>query len=203
MNYLKKFLIKEGIDVNRVVYHNRIYKLGKSEKTKIEFELMDCYYSVKPPNSIINKYIEYVDSLKSHKALVKFELPNMSGCSGALTGHYYKNQLVYMSSRYNAELGYFEKEVYLKDSVIYKLRYREHFAKWDEFYEGFEDSDRDASEMKYTDTLYTFVLYNQPKLYKTSGPKFIKTEYDYELQNRLLDCAIKMTQELKEERGLK
>jgi hypothetical protein len=202
LEYIKDYFVDKGINRNRI--SNSIYVQDSTmDYSEIELEFLDSYYSLKPSNSIINNYIEYVDSLKSHKALVKFHLPNMSVCSGSLTGYYYKNKLVYMSSQYVTELGYSEKQVYLKYSVVYKVRYREHFAKWDEFYEKFEDSEKNASEMNYTDTLYTFVLYNQPKLFKTSGTKFIKTEYDYVLQNRLLDCAIKMTEELKEEKGVK
>jgi|GEM_PF-3199687 len=203
INYLKDYLRKEGINEDRLIYRNSLFKIGKGEKSRVEFELVDLYYSLKPSNSVINKYIKYVDSLRVNNSLDKFDLPNMSNCSGTLTGYYIENELVYISSHYSTVKGYSEKEIYIKDSIVYKIRYREHFVKWNVVSEKSNIPKIDASKMEYSDTLYTFVLYNQPKLYKTSGSKFIKTEYDYQLQNRLLDCAVKMTQELKKEKSVK
>ncbi len=200
LKYIKKYFVDKGINKNRIG-NSIMFQDSLIDYSQIKIEFSDSYYSLKPYNSTLSKYIKFVDSLIVNNSLEKFDLPNMSSCSGSLTGYYFKNDLVYMSSRYGIENGYSEKEMYIKDSVVYKLRYREHYAKEDMFYNKFENiSELDYSKMSYSDTLYTFVLYNEPKMYKTSGPKYIKSVYDYDLQNKLLNCTVSMMKELKEER---
>jgi hypothetical protein len=102
-----------------------------------------------------------------------------------------------MSAYNSGEFGYAGRDLYLKGSEIYKMRYREHFGKEKEFYEQYGHLENpDYSKMKYADTLYTFIMYKKAKMHKTSGSKFIKVNFDKQLMYSLISCGIRMREEI-------
>ena len=143
----------------------------------------------------INTYVSWVDSLRQHKKLTKYSYLNMSRCSGGLDGYYFNEQLVYMSSVYGAETGYSSKDVYLKGDVVYKMRYREHYAEWEKHHQNFPN-DEGFENMTYTDTLYTIFYSSSPLIYQTAGPKLVAILHTFKPLKRLLDCAESMRLEL-------
>lgn len=143
----------------------------------------------------INSYVSWVDSLRHTGTLDKYFYINMSSCGGGLDGFFYNNQLVYISSVYGAEAGYSSKDVYLKGDLVYKIRYREHYAEWEKHHQNFPN-DEDYKNMTYTDTLYTVFYSNSPLIYKTAGKRLVKTYRDSEFAYDLRNCAHSMRKEL-------
>lgn len=152
-------------------------------------------FTKSPTLKQINSYVSWVDSLRQHKKLTKFSYLNMSRCSGGLDGYYFNEQLVYMSSVYGAEAGYSSQDVYLKGDVVYKIRYREHFAEWEKHHQNYPN-DEDYKNMTYSDTLYTVFYSSSPLIYKTAGKKLIKTYRDNKFATDLRNCAVSMRKEL-------
>ena len=144
------------------------------------------------------KYIKTIDSLIKKKELHKYSYPDMSACGGALDGYFYNGKLVYIDATYQGELGYSNRKIYLKDSLIYKIIYREHFAEWEKYYKNYPDDKYvfDASKMTYSDTLYTIILTNPIRFIKTSKKKIISKKINNKLLTELLTCTKEMKTEL-------
>ncbi|MES2515960.1 MAG: hypothetical protein V4580_17535 [Bacteroidota bacterium] len=150
----------------------------------------------------IATYVKTIDSLRQHKALKVIHMGNMSACAGALTGYYYQNTLVYITGKYAAELGYTEQKLYLRDTIPYKLYYRQYFAEWEKYYLKYpnKELDLDEKKMTYSDTLYT-VLFTKPiKVAKTSNHKYINQHIQKDLLHYICGCITPMFLELEKER---
>lgn len=130
------------------------------------------------------------------------KLPMMSYCGGAIEGYYDHNRLVYISSLYGGELAtYTSQEVYLRDTVAYKITYREHFPEWEKFSKKYPNDDGAMyKNMTYTDTLYTLLL-SEPKIIsKSAGKLKVKPVMSDKLIAGLIRCAGIMRRELDDER---
>ena len=148
----------------------------------------------------IAKHVKIVDSLRQHKALKKISYRNMSFCGGALTGYYYEDKLVYIKAVYSAELGYTEQKLYLKDTIPYKLSYRQYFAAWGKYSEKYPDKEIDEKLMTYSDTIYYISFTNPIKISKTSKQKYINNKINDSLLKRIKNCVSTMYKELEEEK---
>ena len=151
----------------------------------------------------IAAYVKTIDSLRQHKALKIIKLSNMSSCAGALTGYYYNNHLVYIKGVYGAELGYMEQKLYLKDSIPYKLHYRQYFAEWEKYELKYPDKEAkfDEKKMTYSDTLYHIAFTNPVKIAKTSKGKYINNKIEKDLLNHMTGCVKIMVEELEKEKN--
>lgn len=151
----------------------------------------------------IKKYVSKIDSLKQHHQLKSYTNSVMSFCGGGVKGYYDHHQLVYINSTYSAELGYSSRIVYLKDSVPYKIIYREHFAEWDKHLKKYPNSnDQDIEKrMTYTDTVYTIILSKNTVVTKLSNHKVISHTINQELLKHLLECVQVMRLEIEKEKN--
>ena len=150
----------------------------------------------------IEMYTVTIDSLKAQGKLDGYSYPNMSFCGGGLDGFYYDDELVYIEAPYQGETGYTEQKVYFKDSIIYKIMYREYLPDWDKFHSDSLKaiSDDYYSTMTYTDTLYAVSMTENPIFVKSSNGEIVSNESNSSLLKRLLQCAEKMKLELESEK---
>lgn len=151
----------------------------------------------------IHKHVNTIDSLKKEKGLQMHHFSNMSFCGGGLKGYFYKDKLVYIDATYQGELGYSSKQMYLNDTVIYKIRYREHFPEWEKYAKNHpnEKEELDPSKMTYTDTLYTIILSEPIRFVKSSNKKIISKKVNFKLVNDLIICGRRMKLELESEKN--
>lgn len=157
-------------------------------------------YSQSLTSKEIAAYVKTIDSLKQHKALQKIKYRNMSFCGGSLTGYYYGNHLVYVNALYSAELGFTEQKIYLKDTVPYKLSYRQYFAEWDKYNEKYPNKELDEKLMTYSDTTYQISFTNPIKISKYSKKKHINNNIDDKLLKHIRNCVFTMCKELEDEK---
>lgn len=155
----------------------------------------------------IRRYVKTVDSLHHAHKLQVTKLSMMSYCGGAVEGHYYKGKLVYISSCYGGELAtYTSKNVYLRDTIVYKITYREHFPEWEKFSKKYpnekypNDDGKLFRYMTYTDTLYTILLSEPRLITKSAGKLKVRPVISDEMMSGLLRCAGIMRRELDGER---
>lgn len=148
----------------------------------------------------VGKYVFTIDSLMNANSLQKFSYPNMSSCGGGLYGYYDHDKLVYIDATYQAELGYSRREMYFKDSVIYKIIYREYFADWDKYQKINSIDTVDTSKITYSDTLYTIIFAKTIYFTKASKSKLISKKANKNLIFSLLDCGREMKLELESEK---
>ena len=150
----------------------------------------------------ISKYVKTIDSLRQHKALKKVSYRNMSFCAGALTGYYYNDKLVYVTGMYAAELGYSEEKLYLRDTIPYKLYYRQYFAEWDKYYLKYPNRELDVDETKmtYSDTIHQITFSSPLKIVKSSKNKIVDTKINNDLYKYLTNCIKTMFVELSTEK---
>jgi hypothetical protein len=150
----------------------------------------------------ISSYVKLVDSLRHHKVLKVVKLSNMSACAGALTGYYHEGKLVYLKGLYAAELGYTEQKLYLKDSIPYKLHYRQYFAEWEKYALKYPDreAELDEKKMTYSDTLYHITFTNPVKIAKTSRGKYVNNKMEKDMLGYIKGCVKEMYEELEKER---
>ncbi len=125
----------------------------------------------------------------------------MSFCGGALTGYYYGNELVYVNAVYSAELGYTEQKLYLKDTIPYKISYRQYFAEWGKYSEKYPNKEINEKLMTYSDTTYYLLFTNPIKISKTSKKKYINNKIDNDLLKHIKNCISTMHMELEEEKA--
>ena len=125
----------------------------------------------------------------------------MSFCGGALTGYYNGDVLVYIKAIYSAELGYTEQKLYLKDTIPYKLSYRQYFAEWGKYSEKYPDKEIDEKLMTYSDTIYYITFTNPIKINKTSKQKYINNKIENGLLKHIKNCVSTMHKELEEEKN--
>lgn len=154
----------------------------------------------------VEKYVKTIDSLKNTKGLQKFVNPNMSRCGGAVDGYYFKNKLVFIDATYQGELGYSSRTMYFKDTVIYKIIYREHYPEWEKYFKKHPGQKKvlDPLKMTYTDTLYTVILSKPISFVKTSNKKIVSKKNDVRIINTLLTCGREMRLELESaKKGIK
>jgi hypothetical protein len=151
----------------------------------------------------IDKYVKTIDSLKKINSLQKYINPSVSRCGGAVEGYYFKNKLVFIDAVNQGELGYSGKIMYLKDTVIYKIIYHEHFPEWDKYFKKHPGQKKvsDPLKMTYTDTLYTVLLSKPISFVKTSNKKLINSKIDLNLVNSLLSCGREMKCELENKKS--
>lgn len=153
----------------------------------------------------VDSYVKTVDSLKTSKKLKRYRYPEMSFCGGSLYGYYFDKQLIYIDATFSGELGFTRKQIYLKDTVFYKVIFQEYFPEWDKYYKKFaKDSlkDIDANKMTYSDTLYTIILTEPPTCVKTAAKKVINKNVDLTQMNNLIECGRRMKKELETEKIL-
>ena len=126
----------------------------------------------------------------------------MSFCAGSLTGYYYDKKLVYITGVYAAELGFSEQKLYLKDTIPYKLSYRQYFAEWGKYYLKYpnKELDLDEKKMTYSDTIFHVTFTNPIKIVKTSKNKYVDNKMDKDLLKYLTGCVKTMFAELESEK---
>ena len=146
----------------------------------------------------VEKYVKTIDSLKNANGLQKLVNPNVSRCSGAVEGYYLKNKLVFIDAVKQETLGYSGKTIYLKDTTIYKIIYREHYPEWEKYFKKHPGQKKvtDPLKMTYTDTLYAVIYCKPVSFVKTSNKKLINNKIDNNLVNSLLFCGREMKREL-------
>ena len=155
---------------------------------------------IRRTNLDIEKYVQSINHLKAENKLVKISYPNMSGCGGAVDGYYRNKKLVYIYSRYSAELGFTEKTYYIDQENILKTIYREYSAEWGK-YEQTYPPDRyewDPSKMTYSDTSYSILFTCPIEMEKISDDKIINNTLEQALIDQLTRCGLEMKLELQE-----
>lgn len=127
----------------------------------------------------------------------------MSFCAGALTGYYHNNKLVYITGVYSAELGFYSQKLYLKDTIPYKLDYRQYFAEWGKYYlkSPNKELELDEKKMTYSDTLYHITFTNPVKIAKTSKGKYVDNKMEKDLLKYITGCVKTMFMELESEKN--
>lgn len=150
----------------------------------------------------IRRYVKTVDSLRHANKLQLIKLSMMSYCGGAIEGYYDHGRLVYISSYYGGELAtYTSRDVYFRDTVAYKLTYREHFPEWEKFSKKYPNDDGTMyKHMTYTDTLYTIILSEPRLITKSAGKIKVKPVISDNMIAELIRCAGIMRRELDDER---
>lgn len=150
--------------------------------------------------SEIDSFTKIIDKHKAENKLIKVFYPNMSACGGGVDGYYQNGDLVLIDSKYQAELGYSSRIVYLKNNVILKIIYREYFAEWGKYAKNYP-SDKyewNPSKMTYTDTLYTIKFSTPTNYVKSSKQKIISKKPNQDLIKNLVSCGHEMKKELQE-----
>jgi hypothetical protein len=150
----------------------------------------------------IVKYVRSIDSLKKKHQLQEYFYPNMSGCGGGLYGWYAADKLVYIDATYAGELGYTSTKMYLRDTTVYKIIYREYVPEWDKFIKHYpEATEKEMKKhMTYLDRTYTIIA-AQPMIITTrSNRKAINDSIDSGLPGRLFSCGQEMRKELESEK---
>jgi len=156
-----------------------------------------------PTESEVEKYVKTVDSLKNKNQLQKFFYPNMSYCGGALYGYYYQNKLVYIDAVYGGEFRNFSSRVvYFKDTIVYKIIYRQVLADWDKFIQKYPEASEKLMERKmtYTDTTFTIIPTVPAVHIITANKKTVSKDIDSQFINQLLSCGKEMKKELETEK---
>src|SRR5688572_11737395 len=90
--------------------------------------LSTCLFGQSIDKKTGDAYIKAVDALLKQKKLVKITYPDKAACAGLLEGYYYQDKLLLMTGMDRGELGYTSHKIYMKDSIVLKVEYREHFA---------------------------------------------------------------------------
>ncbi|MBC8046353.1 MAG: hypothetical protein H7Y00_06120 [Fimbriimonadaceae bacterium] len=145
----------------------------------------------------INAYVTTIDSLRENNTLIKYWYPQIHYCGGSVYGYYLNDTLVYIESKYSAELGYTEETVYLFNDIYYKVIFYAHQAEWGKYK---NDPDFDESKMTYTDTTYTIIFSEKIIFKKYSGNKLLSETADSELITDLLNCGQMMKEFLDKEK---
>lgn len=150
----------------------------------------------------VRQYVRMVDSLRHANKLQLIKLSMMSYCGGAIEGYYDHGRLVYISSYYGGELAtYTSRDVYFRDTVAYKITYREHFPEWEKFSKKYPNDDGTMfKHMTYTDTLYTILLSEPRFITKSAGKLKVKPVISDNMIAELIRCAGIMRRELDDER---
>lgn len=162
-------------------------------------------YSQTLTKSSVNLYVKNVDSLKVIGKLNKYFYPNMSYCGGALYGFYNKDKLVLMEATHGGEFDNFiSYKIYLKDSLVYKIVFRQHIAEDDKYGKKYpKDEQIDEKKLTYSDTTYTVLMTGKLIFIKSSRGKIVSKVPNEILIERWLDCARKMQSELASEKVIK
>lgn len=152
------------------------------------------------PEEGVEEYCSKIDDLRSEEKLLKVDYPDMSSCGGALDGYYRDGELLFIDSRYGAELGFSSKKIYFENDSIIRIIYREYFAEWEKYAQQYpaEEFEWDPSKMTFSDTLYTITFSTPIHFTKSSKEKIIDQAIDYELIKRLKSCVNMMRNELDE-----
>ncbi|MGB1247809.1 MAG: hypothetical protein ACPG4Z_02920 [Chitinophagales bacterium] len=139
-----------------------------------------------------------IDSLYKNNKLTKIIYPNMSTCGGALEGYYFQDNLLYINSKYGAEIGFSSKKIYWNKDEIRKIIYKEHFVEWDEYAEKNHQgkTEYDSSKITYSDTIYEINFEATTKFKKIVNNEIISTKSDSTIIERLVNCGIQMKVEL-------
>lgn len=154
-----------------------------------------------PDKKQIDAYVRSVNSLLARKELVKYSYPQMSLCGGALHGYYYQGKLVLIEATHGGQFGANSQQVYLKDTIIYKLLNREYWGDEEAYRKNYpEDEEIDPEKMRYSDTLHTVYLTEQPLFITSSRRQTISKAPDPVRLNYFLNCARFMQQELRTEK---
>jgi hypothetical protein len=148
----------------------------------------------------IEKYVKSIDKIRKENKLMEITYQDMSSCGGWLRGYYQNNKLVFIDSKYSAELGYSSKTYYIKNDQTLKVVYKQHYAEWAKYEENYppDKYDWDDSKMTYTDTVYSILLSNPIIFHKKSNNKFIDNNPDNALIDELIKCGTEMKFELQE-----
>lgn len=146
----------------------------------------------------IDDHVLKLIHLKNSGKLIKVSNFNMSACAGSINGYYLDNKLVMIESRYNAELGYSERNCYFLNDTIVKLIYRSYRAEWEKYEKKYppDKIEFDALKMTYTDTFYHFYLGSEKTCYKRAKNFSIKSGFGLWDKQGFTSCVKSMSEQL-------
>lgn len=152
----------------------------------------------------IEKYAKNIDKLISQNKLKavsnQWWYPS---CGGNVKGFYLNNDLVFIESKIQVELGanYYKQLYYFKDNNLIKVirvEYHSDWEKYDLMYPPEKFDEFDPTKMTYNDTTYVILFAEQTIYKKIAYTKLIDDKINQTKADRLVNCGQEIKLELNE-----